>query len=122
MLRLMPRTNNLVMKIIPSNQVPFRHVRVGFQYLVLVPPVLICLLHCIDGREQVISQQIEDALDSAPGVLHRSRCVTASGYTHRRHRPRPCPLSVREPARSPAPSPRKPGPAALATATPFLAQ
>ena len=45
--------------------------------------------HCIDGREQVISRQIEDALDSDSCTPNESRCVTASGYTHRRHGPDP---------------------------------
>ena len=45
--------------------------------------------HCIDGREQVIRRQIQDALDSGSCTLNESRCVTASGYTHRRYRPDP---------------------------------
>ena len=43
--------------------------------------------HCVDGRDEVISRQIEDALDPDSSTRHRSRCVTANGYTHRRHRP-----------------------------------
>ena len=43
--------------------------------------------HCTDGREDLISQQIEDALDPDSGTPHVSQCVTASGYTHRWHRP-----------------------------------
>jgi hypothetical protein len=69
-------------------------------------------LHCTDGQEDTVSQRIEDALDAGTGITHSSPRANASGYTHRRHHPRPCPLSVREPARSPAHSPRKPGPAA----------
>jgi hypothetical protein len=45
--------------------------------------------HCIDGREQVISRPIEDALDPGSGIRHRSRCVTASGVTHRSSCPDP---------------------------------
>ena len=69
-------------------------------------------LHCTDGQEDAVSQRIEDALNAGTGIAHASPRAKASGYPHRRHRPRPCPLSVREPARSPAHSPRKPGPAA----------
>jgi hypothetical protein len=43
--------------------------------------------HCTDGREDLISQQIEDALDPDSGTPHVSQCVTASGYTRRWHRP-----------------------------------
>ncbi len=71
-------------------------------------------LHCTDGQEDTVSQRIEDALDAGTGITHASPRAKASGYTHRRHRPRPCPLYVREPARSPAHGPRKPGPAAAA--------
>ena len=54
--------------------------------------------HCVDGREEVISQQIEDALDP-DSILYGSRCVTASGYTHRRHQPDPVRyMSVNDPA------------------------
>jgi hypothetical protein len=45
--------------------------------------------HCVDGRNEVISRQIEEALDPDSATQHRSRCVTASGLTHRRHRPDP---------------------------------
>jgi integrase len=45
--------------------------------------------HCVDGRDEFISQQIEEALDPDSSTCHRSRCVTASGLTHRRHRPDP---------------------------------
>jgi hypothetical protein len=68
-------------------------------------------LHCTDGQDDTVSQRIEDALDAGTGITHSSRCARASGYTHRRHHPRPCPLSVREPAPGPAHSPRPPGPA-----------
>ena len=55
--------------------------------------------HCVDGRDEVISRQIEDALDPYSSTRHRSRCVTASGYTHRRHRPDPVRyMSVNDPA------------------------
>jgi hypothetical protein len=43
--------------------------------------------NCTHGREDLISQQIEDALDPDSGTPHVSQCVTASGYTHRWHRP-----------------------------------
>jgi len=71
-------------------------------------------MHCTDGQDNTISQRIEDALNAGTGITHSSQRVKASGYTHRRHHPRPCPLSVREPARSPARSLREPGPAAPA--------
>jgi hypothetical protein len=58
-------------------------------------------LHCTDGQEDTVSQRIEDALDAGTGITHSSRCARASGYTNRRHHPRPCPLYVRE--RSPVP-------------------
>jgi hypothetical protein len=59
--------------------------------------------HCTDGREDLISQQIEDALDPDSGTPHVSQCVTASGYTHRWYRPDACPPYVRErPERPPA--------------------
>jgi len=68
-------------------------------------------LHCIDGKEDLVSQRIEDALDADLGSRQPSQCVKASGYTHRRLHPRPCPLCVSEPVPSPAHSPRPPGPA-----------
>ena len=68
-------------------------------------------LHCTDGQDDTVSQRIEDALDAGTGITHSSPPRKASGYTHRRHRPRPCPLSVREPVPGPAHSPRPPGPA-----------
>jgi hypothetical protein len=58
-------------------------------------------LHCIDSHDDPVSQRIEDALDTGRSGSYPSRCVTASGYTHRRLRPGPCPLSVREPRQSP---------------------
>ena len=58
-------------------------------------------LHCTDGQEDTVSQRIEDALNAGTGITHSSPRAKASGYTHRRHRPRPCPLSVREPAEVP---------------------
>jgi len=42
--------------------------------------------HCTDGRDDLISQQIEDALDPDSGTPHVSQCATASAYTHRRYR------------------------------------
>ena len=48
-------------------------------------------LHCIDGKENLVSQRIEDALDADLGSRQPSQCVKASGYTHRRHHPEPCP-------------------------------
>jgi integrase len=52
-------------------------------------------LHCTDGQDDAVSQRIEDALDAGTGITHASRCAKASGYTHRRHHPRPCPPYVR---------------------------
>jgi integrase len=68
-------------------------------------------LHCTDGQEDTVSQRIEDALGAYASVASSSQCAKASGYTNRRHHPRPCPLSVREPAPGPAHSPRPPDPA-----------
>jgi integrase len=67
-------------------------------------------LHCIDSKEDLVSQRIEGALDADLGSRRPSPCGKASGYTHRRHHPRPCPLCVREPVPGPAHSPRPPGP------------
>jgi integrase len=67
-------------------------------------------LHCTDGQDDTVSQQIEDALHAAAGTTHPPPHAKASGYTHRRHHPRPCPLYVREPVPRPAHSPRPPGP------------
>jgi len=54
-------------------------------------------LHCTSGRDDTVSQQIEDTLDNADaGVTSSSRCGKASGYTHRRHHPGPCPPYVHE--------------------------
>jgi integrase len=56
--------------------------------------------HCIDGRDEIISRQIEDALDPDSGIRHRSRCVTASGVTHRSSCPDPVRhMSVNDAAR-----------------------
>jgi hypothetical protein len=56
--------------------------------------------HCIDGRQDVVSRQIEDALDLDCDTLRGSQCVTASGYTHRRYRPDPVRhMSVNDPGR-----------------------
>ena len=46
-------------------------------------------LHCTDGQEDTVSQRIEDALNAGTGITHSSPRAKASGYTHRRHRPRP---------------------------------
>jgi hypothetical protein len=55
--------------------------------------------HCIDGRDDLINQQIEDALEPDSSTLRVSRCVTASGYTHRRYRPDPVRhMSVNDPS------------------------
>jgi hypothetical protein len=45
--------------------------------------------HCVDGRDEVISRQFEEALDPDSSTGQRSRYVTASGLLHRRHRPDP---------------------------------
>ena len=58
-------------------------------------------LHCIDSRDDLVSQRIEDALDTGQTRTCPSRCAAASDYTHRRLRPGPCPLSVREPRPEP---------------------
>jgi integrase len=50
-------------------------------------------LHCTDGLGDAVSQRIEDALDADASVTPSSRCEKGSGYTHRRHHPRPCPLT-----------------------------
>jgi hypothetical protein len=73
-------------------------------------------LHCTDGQDDAVSQRIEDALDAGAGITHSSPRAKVSGYTHRRHHPRPCPLYVREPVPGPAHSPRPPGPASRNTA------
>ena len=66
-------------------------------------------LHCTDGQDDTVSQRIEDALDAGTGSTHPPPHAKASGYTHRRHHPGPCPLYVREPVPGPAHSPRPPG-------------
>jgi len=53
-------------------------------------------LHCVDSKEDLVSQRIEDALDADPGSRPPSLCGRASGYPYRRHHPRPCPLYVHE--------------------------
>ncbi len=70
-------------------------------------------LHCTDGQDDAVSQRIEDALDTGTGITHASPHTKASGYTHRRHHPRPCPLYVRRAGPGPAHSSRPPGPASL---------
>jgi len=52
-------------------------------------------LHCTGGLGDAVSQRIEDALAAAASVTPSSRCGKTSGYAHRRHHPRPRPLSVR---------------------------
>jgi hypothetical protein len=49
-------------------------------------------LHCTDGQDDLVSQRIEDAVDS-DGRLPQ-QCVKASGYVHRRQRPDPVRLPV----------------------------
>jgi integrase len=58
--------------------------------------------HCIDGRDEVISRQIEDALDPDSSTRHRSRCVTASSLTDRSS----CPDPVRHMSVNDAADPR----------------
>ena len=65
-------------------------------------------LHCTGSKEDPVSQRIEDALDAHPGSRPPSQCVKASGYMHRRHRPGPCPPSVRGCVPGPGHSPRPP--------------
>jgi hypothetical protein len=50
-------------------------------------------LHCIDTRQDLVSQRIEDALDAGTRGSRPPQDAEASGYTHRRHHPRPCPLT-----------------------------
>lgn len=52
-------------------------------------------LHCIDTRQDLVSQRIEDALDAGTRGSRPPQDGEASGYTHRRHHPRPCPPYVR---------------------------
>lgn len=54
-------------------------------------------LHCTSDQDDTVSQQIQDALDANASVTSSSRYGNASGYTHRRHHPGPCPLYVRTP-------------------------
>jgi len=68
-------------------------------------------LHCISGQEDTVSQRIQDAPDAGTGITHSPPGGKASGYTHRRHHPGPCPLYVREPVPGPAHSSRPSGPA-----------
>ncbi len=63
-------------------------------------------LHCISGRDSTVSQRIEAALGPGASVPRSSPCGKASGYTHRRHHPGPCPLYVRRSPHRPARSPR----------------
>jgi len=41
-------------------------------------------LHCIDSRDDIVSQRIEDALNAGTGSSLPLQCVKASGYAHRR--------------------------------------
>jgi hypothetical protein len=41
-------------------------------------------LHCIDSEDDVVSQQIEDALDAGTSSSRPSQCVKASGCAYRR--------------------------------------
>jgi integrase len=50
-------------------------------------------VHCTSGQDDTLSQRIQGALDPGVRVPRSSRCGKASGYTHRRHHPRPCPLT-----------------------------
>ena len=50
-------------------------------------------LHCTDGQDDAVSQRIEDALDAGTGITHPTPHAKASGYPHRRHHPKPCPLT-----------------------------
>jgi hypothetical protein len=68
-------------------------------------------LHCINGQEDLVSQRIEAALDADASSRPSSQCGKASGSTHRRSRPRPCPsIYVREPVPGPDYGPRPTGP------------
>ena len=58
-------------------------------------------LHCISGHNDLVSQQIENALAEGSGIMDMSPSVPASGFAHRLLRPGPCRyLSVN---RSPVP-------------------
>jgi len=52
-------------------------------------------LHCTNGQEDIVSQRIEDALNADASIASSSssQYATASGLTHRRSCPRPCPLT-----------------------------
>ena len=52
--------------------------------------------HCIDGREQVISRQIEDALDSDSCTPQRVTVRDSKRLYAPSARARPCPPYVRE--------------------------
>ena len=58
-------------------------------------------LHCISGHNNLVSQQIENALAEGSGIMDMSPSVPASGFAHRLLRPEPCPLYVREPVPGP---------------------
>jgi integrase len=45
-------------------------------------------VHCISGRDDTVSQRIDEALDPGASVPRSSSCGKASGYAHRRHHPR----------------------------------
>jgi len=78
-------------------------------------------LRCTDGQDDTVSQRIEDTLDAEASVTSSSRSGKASGYTHRRHHPTPCPLYVRGAGPGPARSPLPSGPASPQYCLPTLA-
>jgi hypothetical protein len=68
-------------------------------------------LRCTDGQDDIISQRIEDALAAGATAACSSRSVITSGSAHRRFRPDPVRIYVRELVPRPGHGPRPPGPA-----------
>jgi integrase len=56
-------------------------------------------LHCITNRDDLVSQQIEDALNTSSSTTHAPRCQTASRNSHQRHQADPT-RHLQTPARS----------------------
>ena len=78
-------------------------------------------LHCIDSRQDLASQRIEDALDTDANATPSSRYGKASGYAHRRHHPRTLSTICTQISPSARPQPTnsscsRPGPGPSATA------
>ena len=60
------------------------------------PAQRLSALHRWPGREDIVSQRIEDALDADARIASSSQYAKASGLADRRSRLRPCSLFVRE--------------------------